>query len=75
MTVVKAAEADLGAFSDGAAGSLRLGIYQSVGARVIPRLLPRYALDWPDARAAARGPGRRRAVRARGARRARPQLC
>jgi molybdate transport repressor ModE-like protein len=45
---VKAAEADLGALADGSAGSLRLGIYQSVGARVIPRLLPRYARDWPD---------------------------
>ncbi|HVD48392.1 MAG TPA: LysR family transcriptional regulator [Gaiellaceae bacterium] len=47
---VKAAEADLGALADGSAGSLRLGIYQSVGARVIPRLLPRYARDWPDVR-------------------------
>ena len=37
---VKAAEADLGALADGSAGSLRLGIYQSVGARVVPRLLP-----------------------------------
>jgi len=45
---VKAAEADLGALADGSAGSLRLGIYQSVGARIIPRLLPRYARDWPD---------------------------
>jgi DNA-binding transcriptional LysR family regulator len=47
---VKAAEADLGALSEGEAGSLRLGIYQSVGARVVPRLLPRYARDWPDIR-------------------------
>jgi DNA-binding transcriptional LysR family regulator len=47
---VKAAEADLGALSEGEAGSLRLGIYQSVGARVVPRLLPRYARDWPDVR-------------------------
>ena len=47
---VKAAEADLGALADGSAGSLRLGIYQSVGARVVPRLLPRYARDWPDVR-------------------------
>ena len=45
---LKAAEADLGALADGSAGSLRLGIYQSVGARIIPRLLPRYARDWPD---------------------------
>jgi DNA-binding transcriptional LysR family regulator len=47
---VKAAEADLGALADGSAGSLRLGIYQSVGARVVPRLLPRYARDWPNVR-------------------------
>jgi molybdate transport repressor ModE-like protein len=47
---LKAAEADLGALTDGSAGSLRLGIYQSVGARIIPRLLPRYARDWPNVR-------------------------
>jgi len=47
---VKAAEADLGALAEGSAGSLRLGIYQSVGARVVPRLLPRYARDWPNVR-------------------------
>jgi molybdate transport repressor ModE-like protein len=47
---LKAAEADLGALADGSAGSLRLGIYQSVGARIIPRLLPRYARDWPEVR-------------------------
>jgi DNA-binding transcriptional LysR family regulator len=47
---VKAAEADLAARVDGSAGSLRLGIYQSVGARIVPRLLPRYARDWPDVR-------------------------
>jgi molybdate transport repressor ModE-like protein len=47
---LKAAEADLGALADGSAGTLRLGIYQSVGARVVPRLLPRYARDWPAVR-------------------------
>jgi DNA-binding transcriptional LysR family regulator len=45
---LRAAEADLRALADGSAGSLRLGIYQSVGARIIPRLLPRYARDWPE---------------------------
>jgi molybdate transport repressor ModE-like protein len=45
---IKAAEADLGALSGGAAGTLRLGIYQSVGARVVPRLLPFFARDWPN---------------------------
>jgi len=47
---VKAAKADLGALADGSAASLRLGIYQSVGARIVPRLLPRYARDWPNVR-------------------------
>jgi molybdate transport repressor ModE-like protein len=47
---LRAAEADLGALAAGSAGSLRLGIYQSVGARIIPRLLPRYASEWPDVR-------------------------
>jgi len=47
---MKAAEADLGALADGSAASLRLGIYQSVGARIVPRLLPRYARDWPNVR-------------------------
>ena len=47
---VKAAEADLAALSDGTSGTLRLGIYQSVGIRVLPQLLQRYALAWPDLR-------------------------
>jgi DNA-binding transcriptional LysR family regulator len=45
---VRAAEADLSALAGGSAGSLHLGIYQSVGIRIIPRLLQRYAKDWPD---------------------------
>ena len=45
---LKAAEADLGALADGSAGSLRLGIYQSVGTRILPRLLPRYTREWPQ---------------------------
>ena len=47
---VKAAEADLGALSEGSSGTIRLGIYQSVGIRVLPQLLQRYAVDWPDVR-------------------------
>ena len=47
---VKAAEADLSALGDGSAGTLRLGIYQSVGIRILPQLLQRYAADWPDVR-------------------------
>ena len=47
---VKAAEADLSALQDGVARSLHLGIYQSVGIRVLPQLLQRYAIDWPEVR-------------------------
>jgi len=45
---IKAAEADLIALADGAAGSLRVGIYQSVGTRILPRALRRYAREWPQ---------------------------
>jgi len=42
-----AAQADLDAFAEGAAGPLRLGIYQSVGARILPGLIRRFKQDWP----------------------------
>src|SRR6266576_5544726 len=42
-----AAQADLAAFTEGAAGPLRVGIYQSVGARILPALLRRFRQDWP----------------------------
>jgi DNA-binding transcriptional LysR family regulator len=42
-----AAQADLGALADGAAGVLRVGIYQSVGARVLPELMRRFSAAWP----------------------------
>src|SRR3989440_4153099 len=42
-----AAQADLSALSDGAAGVLRVGIYQSIGARVLPELMRRFAASWP----------------------------
>src|SRR5437667_6858081 len=42
-----AAQADLSALSDGAAGVLRVGIYQSIGARVLPELMPRFRAAWP----------------------------
>jgi DNA-binding transcriptional LysR family regulator len=42
-----AAEADMAAFAEGAAGPLRVGIYQSVGARILPGLLRRFKQDWP----------------------------
>src|SRR5918911_426890 len=42
-----AAQADLAALADGAAGVLRVGIYQSVGARVLPELMRRFSAAWP----------------------------
>src|ERR671928_1083075 len=42
-----AAQADLAALADGAAGVLRVGIYQSVGARVLPELMRRFSEAWP----------------------------
>src|SRR5256712_9035069 len=42
-----AAQADLAALSDGTAGRLRVGIYQSVGERVLPELMRRYRASWP----------------------------
>lgn len=42
-----AAEADVAALSSGQAGSLRVGVLQSVGARVLPGLLSRFLESWP----------------------------
>jgi DNA-binding transcriptional LysR family regulator len=44
---VHAAAADLDAFSAGAAGSLRVGSYQSVSARVLPAVIRRFREAWP----------------------------
>ncbi len=43
-----AARADLRAYASGAAGTLRVGTYQSVGARILPALMSRYSAAWPD---------------------------
>jgi DNA-binding transcriptional LysR family regulator len=43
-----AAQADLAALSDGSAGKLRVGAYQSVGARILPELLRRFSAAWPQ---------------------------
>jgi molybdate transport repressor ModE-like protein len=45
---VRAAETDLTAFRNGTKGWLRIGTYQSIGARILPRLLPQFAAEWPD---------------------------
>ena len=42
-----AARADMSALAEGAAGPLRVGIYQSVGARILPALLRRFRETWP----------------------------
>jgi DNA-binding transcriptional LysR family regulator len=42
-----AAQADMDALAQGAAGPLRVGILQSVGARLRPRLLRRFRERWP----------------------------
>jgi molybdate transport repressor ModE-like protein len=42
-----AAQADMAAYAEGAAGPLRVGIYQSVGARLLPPLLRRFRAEWP----------------------------
>jgi DNA-binding transcriptional LysR family regulator len=42
-----AAQADMAALAEGAAGPLRVGIYQSVGARILPGLLRRFRREWP----------------------------
>src|SRR5262245_5593405 len=47
MARLKAAEADVAAVVDGGAGTLRVGTFQSVGARIVPPLLRRFAAEWP----------------------------
>jgi DNA-binding transcriptional LysR family regulator len=45
---LQAAQADLAAFAEGSAGTLRIGTFQSVGARVLPLLLREFTDAWPD---------------------------
>jgi DNA-binding transcriptional LysR family regulator len=47
MARLKAAEADVAALVEGAAGRLRVGTFQSVGARIVPTLLRRFGAAWP----------------------------
>ena len=42
-----AARADITALAEGAAGSLRVGTYQSVGARILPNLMRDFTAAWP----------------------------
>src|ERR687885_2954244 len=45
---LQAAQADLAALSSGEAGSLRVGTFQSVGAKVLPEVMRRFSRAWPD---------------------------
>ncbi|HKP18061.1 MAG TPA: LysR family transcriptional regulator [Gaiellaceae bacterium] len=45
---LSAAQADLAALDAGHAGPLRIGTYQSVGARVLPTLLREFKQQWPQ---------------------------
>ena len=42
-----AARADMAALAEGEAGTLRVGIYQSVGARLLPAVVRRFRAQWP----------------------------
>jgi len=42
-----AARADMAALAEGAAGTLRVGVFQSVGARLLPALVRRFRAQWP----------------------------
>jgi DNA-binding transcriptional LysR family regulator len=44
---VAAAQADLTALGDGEAGTLRVGVFQSVGQRILPELMRRFVQQWP----------------------------
>jgi DNA-binding transcriptional LysR family regulator len=44
------AEADFAAFAAGTAGELRVGVFQSVGTRILPELIRDFTTDWPGVR-------------------------
>src|SRR4051794_10742676 len=46
---LKAAQADVAALAEGQ-GTLRVGITQSVGVRILPELMRRFGAEWPDVR-------------------------
>ncbi|MFL6019826.1 MAG: LysR family transcriptional regulator [Gaiellaceae bacterium] len=49
---VAAAQADLTALGEGQAGTLRVGVFQSVGQRILPELMRRYLRSWPHVKVA-----------------------
>jgi molybdate transport repressor ModE-like protein len=44
---IAAAQADLAALSEGAAGPLRVGVFQSVGQHILPEVMRRFGAAWP----------------------------
>ena len=44
---LEAARADIAALRAGETGALRVGTYQSIGARVLPEVMRRFLTDWP----------------------------
>jgi molybdate transport repressor ModE-like protein len=44
---LEAARADMASLRAGETGALRVGTYQSVGARVLPEVMRRFLADWP----------------------------
>src|SRR5215210_4589091 len=48
MARLQAAQADIAALSSGAAGTLRVGVFQSVGAKVLPTVMRRFHGLWPE---------------------------
>ena len=45
---VAAAQADLASLAEGQAGTLRVGVYQSVGQRILPEVMRRFLEAWPQ---------------------------
>ena len=45
---LQAAQADLQALRAGESGTLRVGIFQSAGARVLPEIMRRFTEQWPE---------------------------
>jgi DNA-binding transcriptional LysR family regulator len=48
MSRLQAAHADMTSLGNGESGALRVGTFQSVGAKVLPRILSRFREEWPD---------------------------
>ena len=45
---LQAARADLMAYAAGETGTLRVGVYQSVGTRILPAIIARFSQAWPN---------------------------